>query len=69
METAFLDSLRDKPDDATTRLIYADWLDEQPGEQSRLKAEYLRLEARLLEAASRRKRGKPTSDELPLSLE
>ena len=66
MERAFLDSLREKADDATTRLVYADWLDEQPGELARAKAEYLRLEARLLEAAGRRKRGKPASEELPL---
>ena len=26
---AFLKSLADKPDDVTTRLVYADWLDEQ----------------------------------------
>ena len=31
-ERAFLDGLRARPDDATTRLVYADWLDEQGGE-------------------------------------
>ena len=28
-EAAFLDALRDTPDDDTTRLVYADWLDER----------------------------------------
>ncbi|MBY0229725.1 MAG: TIGR02996 domain-containing protein [Gemmataceae bacterium] len=69
MEKAFLDGLREKPDDAVTRLVYADWLDEQPGDEARRKAEYLRLEARLLDAAKRRRDGKPDKQELPLSVE
>jgi uncharacterized protein (TIGR02996 family) len=39
-EQAFLDALRANPADETTRLVYADWLDER-GEAA--KAEYLRL--------------------------
>ena len=39
-ESAFLDILRATPDDATTRLVYADWLDER-GDAAR--AEFLRL--------------------------
>jgi uncharacterized protein (TIGR02996 family) len=41
-EQAFLDALKANPADDTTRLVYADWLDEQ-GEAA--KAEYLRLVA------------------------
>jgi uncharacterized protein (TIGR02996 family) len=69
MEEAFLAGLREKPDDAVTRLVYADWLDEQPGGEARLKAEYLRVEARQLEAWARRVGGRPTEDELPLAME
>src|SRR5688500_14989487 len=41
---AFLDALRDDPDDDTTRLVYADWLDEH-GECER--AGFIRLAVRL----------------------
>src|SRR5262249_4647574 len=43
-EQAFLDALKANPADDTTRLVYADWLDDH-GESA--KAEYLRLVAAL----------------------
>jgi uncharacterized protein (TIGR02996 family) len=42
-ETAFLDALRADPNDTTTRLVYAGWLDER-GEATR--AEFLRVTVR-----------------------
>jgi uncharacterized protein (TIGR02996 family) len=42
-ESGFLDALRADPNDGTTRLVYADWLDER-GDTAR--AEFLRLAAR-----------------------
>jgi uncharacterized protein (TIGR02996 family) len=39
MNQVFLDTIRDCPEDEVTRLIYADWLDEQ-GEADR--AEFIR---------------------------
>ena len=39
-EEAFLEALKANPADDTTRLVYADWLDEHDQPQ---KAEYLRL--------------------------
>lgn len=46
-EAAFLDALRTSPTDDTTRLVFADWLDEN--DQTR-KASYLRLVAALARA-------------------
>lgn len=40
-EDAFIRALRERPDDETTRLVYADWLDDR----SDPRAEYLRVEA------------------------
>jgi uncharacterized protein (TIGR02996 family) len=48
-EEAFLDALRSKPDDDVTRLVYADWLDEQGGAASTAKSEFLRLQCQLAE--------------------
>jgi uncharacterized protein (TIGR02996 family) len=45
---AFLDALKANPADDTTRLVYADWLDEH-GESA--KAEYLRLAVRAIHRA------------------
>jgi uncharacterized protein (TIGR02996 family) len=42
-EVAFLDAIRSKPDDDVTRLVYADWLDEQGGTASTDKSAFLRL--------------------------
>jgi uncharacterized protein (TIGR02996 family) len=44
-DAAFLDQLRANPGDHTTRLVYADWLDEQGGAEASAKAEFLRLTA------------------------
>lgn len=43
-EKNFLETLKQNPDDDTTRLVYADWLEEQDAKEH---AEYLRLEAEL----------------------
>jgi uncharacterized protein (TIGR02996 family) len=69
MERAFLDSLRERADDPVTRLVYADWLDEQSDGEARTKAEYLRVEARLLEATKRRVGGLPADGELALTMQ
>jgi uncharacterized protein (TIGR02996 family) len=44
-DAAFLDQIRANPGDHTTRLVYADWLDEQGGAEALAKAEFLRLTA------------------------
>src|SRR3954471_14846923 len=43
-ESAFLAGIRAEPKDDLRRLVYADWLEEQPDDLCRAKAEYLRLE-------------------------
>ena len=43
----FLRKLLDNPADDTTRLVYADWLDEQDDPTATAKAEFLRLECRM----------------------
>src|SRR4051812_32193326 len=43
----FLRKLLDDPADDTTRLVYADWLEEQGDETAARKAEFLRLELRM----------------------
>ncbi|MEO2089120.1 MAG: TIGR02996 domain-containing protein [Gemmataceae bacterium] len=43
-EAAFLSGIRAEPQDDLRRLVYADWLDERGDDESRAKAEYLRLE-------------------------
>src|SRR5260370_22679137 len=48
-ETSFLDKIRCNPDDDVTRLVYADWLDEQGDDESVRKSKYIRLENRLPE--------------------
>jgi uncharacterized protein (TIGR02996 family) len=50
-EAVFLDALRTSPADDATRLVYADWLEEQGDDTSLLKSGYLRLECRLAAAA------------------
>ena len=44
-EDAFLQAIREAPEDDTPRLVYADWLEERADPR----AEYLRLEARARE--------------------
>ncbi len=46
-EAAFLAGIRAEPKDDLRRLVYADWLDERGDDESRLKAEYLRLEVHI----------------------
>jgi uncharacterized protein (TIGR02996 family) len=43
-EQAFLATLRRTPADDVTRLVYADWLDEQGGDTNTAKSAFLRLE-------------------------
>jgi uncharacterized protein (TIGR02996 family) len=43
-EAAFLAAIRANPDDDASRLVYADWLDEQGGASNEARAEYIRLE-------------------------
>jgi uncharacterized protein (TIGR02996 family) len=43
-EHIFLHALHDRPDDDTTRLVYADWLDDQDDPQAHRRSLYLRLE-------------------------
>jgi uncharacterized protein (TIGR02996 family) len=47
-EAIFLSALRDRPDDDTTRLIYADWLDENDQPE---RAAFLRMEKELTDLA------------------
>ena len=46
-EDGFLRAIRERPDDETARLVYADWLDEQGDPQSLARASYLRTHAEL----------------------
>src|SRR4051794_22325861 len=46
-EDAFLQAIRQTPDDDTTRLVYADWLDEQGDEASRARAAFIRVDREL----------------------
>ena len=43
-EAAFLDAIRCQIDDDATRLIYADWLEEQDDYEDLLKSTFLRLQ-------------------------
>jgi uncharacterized protein (TIGR02996 family) len=47
MHSAFLQAIRENPDDDTTRLIYADWLDEQGDKANATRAELIRLQVDL----------------------
>ncbi len=46
-EDDFLQKLLENPADDTTRLVYADWLDERDNDESKTKAQFLRLTAQL----------------------
>ena len=48
-EAAFLEAIREDPNDDAARLVYADWLDEQGDSR----CEYLRLEHQLSQTAQR----------------
>ncbi len=54
----FLKQLGADPSDDTTRLVYADWLDEQGDSESAAKAQFLRLTAELARTKGRRNRKK-----------
>ena len=46
-EAGFLSAIRQTPADETTRLVYADWLDEQGDPDSKSRAEFIRLEVQM----------------------
>jgi uncharacterized protein (TIGR02996 family) len=46
-EAAFLSAIRQTPAEETTRLVYADWLDEQGDPESKTKADFIRLEVQM----------------------
>jgi|GEM_PF-2485800 len=48
-EAGFLSAIRQTPADDVTRLVFADWLDEQDDPGCKLKAEFIRLELRMAE--------------------
>jgi uncharacterized protein (TIGR02996 family) len=48
---ALLQAIRDNPDDQAHRLVYADWLDERPDNESRLRAEFIRVQCALARVA------------------
>jgi uncharacterized protein (TIGR02996 family) len=48
-DAEFVRAIRDKPDDVTLRLVYADWLDERNDPRG----EYIRLKRRLAEITAR----------------
>jgi uncharacterized protein (TIGR02996 family) len=48
-EQAFLQAIRETPDDDAPRLIYADWLEEQGGAARTARAAFIRIQCRLAE--------------------
>lgn len=46
-EQAFLQAIREAPDDDAPRLIYADWLEEQGGASRSARADFIRIQCRL----------------------
>ncbi len=46
-EQAFLQAIREAPDDDAPRLIYADWLEEQGGASRAARADFIRIQCRL----------------------
>src|SRR5262245_3418564 len=49
-EAGFLQKVLENPEDDTNRLVYADWLDERDDHESKPKAQFLRLTARMLDS-------------------
>ena len=65
-ETAFLNAIREKPDDDTARLAYADWLEERNdprAEYVRLRHQFAQLALRIndLAASSTRRGSRPSA--------
>jgi uncharacterized protein (TIGR02996 family) len=58
MHDAFLRSLLDSPRDDASRLVYADWLEEQDTPTALLQAEYLRLTVEVVNVTQKRSRKK-----------
>ena len=46
-EPAFLQAIREAPNDDAPRLIYADWLEEQGGAARKARADFIRAQCRL----------------------
>lgn len=71
-ESDFLPTLLANPADDTTRLVYADWLDERDDTESKAKAQFLRATVRLVEPdctgaerEARRQEMQPLAAKLP----
>ncbi|AMV28880.1 hypothetical protein VT84_31090 [Gemmata sp. SH-PL17] len=71
-EESFLAKVLESPADDTTRLVFADWLDEQGDAESKLKAQFLRTTVRFKttgnttdEIEARRKELQPLAAQLP----
>jgi len=72
MHDAFLRSLLENPRDDASRLVYADWLEEQDDSAMRPQAEYLRLTVALAEPGlkkGKRKAGRKRLQELARHLD
>ena len=54
-DDAFLHAILEKPDDDTTRLVYADWLEERGDPQSLARGEFLRLDHELASRKHKKK--------------
>jgi uncharacterized protein (TIGR02996 family) len=63
-DAAFLTSLLDDPTDDATRLVYADWLEEQGEPVSAAKAEFLRLTVQLADPVQKKKSRKKRRERL-----
>lgn len=63
-ENVFLAKLLETPTDDTSRLVYADWLDEQGDPVSSAKAEFLRLTVQLVSCTVRKARKKALRKQL-----
>jgi uncharacterized protein (TIGR02996 family) len=48
-DRAFFEAIREAPDDDVPRLIYADWLEEQGGNERAARAAFIRIQCRLAE--------------------
>jgi uncharacterized protein (TIGR02996 family) len=63
-EDDFLRKLLENPADDIVRLVYADWLDERGDDESKAKAQFLRLTARLLEPERPKNRHKTLREKM-----